>query len=171
MKRILVIGHPGAGKSIFTSKLGMKTGLPVIHLDQVFWRPGWVQTPKNEWRQQTEMLVDRDEWIIDGSYDRTLDIRLMRADTVIFLDYPRFLCMWRVVKRIAGSFGKVRPDMADGCPEKIDLGFLRFVWNYRRDRYPIVLKCLQTHYANGDLIVFKHPANAMQFLNEAESGL
>lgn len=143
--------------------------MPVIHLDKEFWQPGWGQIPKDEWRHRTEVLVGRDEWIIDGSYDRTLDIRLLRADTVIFLDYPRHLCVWRVLKRIASSFGKVRSDMAEGCPEKIDLTFLRFVWNYRRDRYPIVRECLQNHYANGHLFVFKHPAYAAQFLADVGS--
>ncbi len=170
VRRILVIGHPGAGKSTLASNLGMKTGLPVIHLDKEFWRRGWVQIPKNEWRQRTEILVNRDEWIIDGSYDRTLDIRLLRADTVIFLDFSRYLCLWRVSKRIVTNFGEVRPDMADGCPERIDLGFLKFVWNYRRDRYPIVSECLKTHYADGTIVVLKNPTDAIQFLNEAGSG-
>ncbi len=170
VRRILVIGHPGAGKSTFTSNLGMKIRLPVIHLDKEFWRPGWVETPMNEWRKRTEMMVNRDEWIIDGTHDRTLDIRLLRADTVIFLDYSRYLCLWRILKRIVTSFGEVRPEMADGCPERIDLGFLRWVWNYRRDHYPIISECLQTYYANGKMVVLKNPADALQFLNEVGSG-
>ena len=101
MKRVLVIGHPGAGKSTLAARLGELTGLPVIHLDKEFWREGWVQMPRSEWKGKTERLVQGDEWIIDGSYDHTLEIRLARADTVIFLDFSRYLCLWRVCKRVA----------------------------------------------------------------------
>ena len=163
--RILVIGYPGAGKSTFATELGKLTGLPVIHLDREFWQPGWVQKPKDLWREHTRLLADRDEWIMDGSYDHTLDIRLQRADKVIFLDYSRYLCLWRVIKRVMTNHGTVRSDMADGCPEKIDLAFLKFVWNYRRDRYPIVHKHLNDHYATGELIVLKNPAETRAYLS------
>ncbi|MDH4158233.1 MAG: hypothetical protein OEW00_13255 [candidate division Zixibacteria bacterium] len=116
------------------------------------------------------MMVSRDKWVMDGTYDRTLDIRLPRADAVIFLDYSRYLCLWRVLKRVVTNFGEVRPDMAVGCPERIDLGFLRWVWNYRRDRYPIISECLQTYYANGNVAVLKNPADAVQFLDKVGSG-
>jgi adenylate kinase family enzyme len=171
VKRILVIGHPGAGKSRFSSKLGVKIGLPVIHLDKEFWRPGWVETAKDEWRRRTEMMVNGDEWIIDGTYDGTLDIRLVRADTVIFLDYSRYLCLWRVIKRIVSGFGEVRPDMARGCPERVDLGFLRWVCNYRRNRYAKISECLRTYYTHGKLVVLRDPADAIQFLNEVGPGI
>jgi len=166
VKRILIIGHPGAGKSTFAAELGKVVKLPLIHLDKEFWQPGWIETPKNEWRQLIEAIVQSDEWIIDGTYDRTLDIRLLRADTVIIFDYSRYLCLWRICKRIIASYGKVRPDMADDCPERIDLGFLKWAWNYRRDHNPIIYKCLQDYFNNGNVIVFKKPANSIQFLNE-----
>jgi len=109
-------------------------------------------------------MADRDEWIMDGSYDGTLDIRLPRADTVIFLDYSRWLCMFRVLRRILSSFGRVRPDLAEGCPEQIDVEFIRFVWNYRRDRYPIIYARLQDYFADGELVVLRRPADAAEFL-------
>ncbi len=123
-------------------------------------------TPVEEWRPRVQELVNRDKWIMDGSFDGTLDIRLPRADTVIVLDFSRYRCLWRVCKRVAASFGRVRPDMAEGCPERIDLEFLRFVWNYRRDRYPIVTECLQTYYADGRTVVLKTPAAVTHFLSE-----
>lgn len=167
--RILVIGYPGAGKSTLAVELGQITGLPVIHLDREFWQPGWVQRPKDQWREHTRLLADRDEWIMDGSYDHTLDIRLQRADKVIFLDYSRCLCLWRVLKRVVTNYGKVRSNMADCCPERLDLGFLKFVWNYRRDRYPILHERLRNYFADGELIVLKSPAQTASFLSEMKS--
>ncbi len=167
MKRVLVIGHPGSGKSTFAAQLGKIIGLPVVHLDKEFWQPGWEMTQRELFRQRVGDLVAADSWIIDGSYDSTLDIRLPRADTVIMLDFPRNLCMLRILQRIVTNFGRVRADMGDGCPEKIDVEFFRFAWNYKRDRYPRINVALRTHFPNGKVIALKGPAAVVQFLSEA----
>jgi adenylate kinase family enzyme len=169
VKRILVIGHPGAGKSTLASELGKKIGLPVVHLDKEFWQPGWIRTPEDEWWQQVTSIITSDRWIIDGTFDRTLDLRLKRADTVILLDYSRYLCLWRIMKRVVANFGKVRPNMASGCPDKFDLEFLRWAWNYRRDRFPKIRKSLLSCFADGNLVTFKCPSDAKRFLNEVSS--
>lgn len=161
-----MIGSPGAGKSTFAVELGKKINLPVIHLDKEFWRPGWVETPKDIWRGKVSELVERKEWIIDGSYDGSLDIRLPRADTVLFLDYPRFLCLWRIFKRVASSLGYVRFDMGDGCPEKPDRSFITWIWNYRRDHYPKIQEKLEKYFNKGELIIFRNPAEARLFLDD-----
>ncbi len=164
MKRVLVIGSSGAGKSTFSAELGRIIKLPVIHLDKEFWRPGWVMTDRDEWREKVGELVAGDEWIVDGSYDQSLDIRLPRADTVIFLDYPRYLCLWRIFKRVATSMGHVRFDMAKGCPEQADVSFIKWVWNYRRDHYPRIHENLEKYFNKGDLIVLRNPAEAQRFI-------
>jgi adenylate kinase family enzyme len=168
MKRVLVIGSSGAGKSTFAVELGRLINLPVIHLDKEFWLPGWVMTERDEWREKVSELVARDEWIIDGSFDSSLDIRLPRADTVLFLDYPRYLCFWRIFKRVVTSLGYVRFDMAEGCPEKPDLSFIKWVWNYRRDHYPNIHEKLEKYFNNGDLIILRSPADAKRFIDELE---
>ena len=131
MKKIVVIGSGGAGKSTFSRRLGEATGLPVIHLDAHYWRPNWDPTPKDEWRASVEEMVKAGEWIMDGNFGSTREVRMQAADTIIMLDVPRRVCMYRVVKRAIMYRGKKRPDMAEGCNERIDLEFLLWVWNYR----------------------------------------
>lgn len=165
MNRILVIGHVGAGKSTLAAKLGMILNLPVIHLDQYFWNPGWVETEQATWRKKVNQLVSGEKWIIDGNYDSTLDIRLPRADAVIFLDFPTRICMWRIVKRIISGYGKTRPDLAPGCPEKIDFEFIRWAWRFRRDIRSRVYAALEKYYQGGKLIVLGTPDQVSAFLS------
>jgi adenylate kinase family enzyme len=136
MQRILVIGSPGSGKSTLATELARRTGLPLIHLDQQHWRPGWVEPSKEEWARQIDEMVAGERWIIDGNYGGSLAARLARADTVIDLRFPAWLCVWRLLRRVASSFGRVRPDMAEGCPEQFSFDFLLytalFPWTARR---------------------------------------
>ncbi|MGI5898944.1 MAG: topology modulation protein [Christensenellales bacterium] len=129
-KRIMIIGSPGSGKSTLALKLRDITGLPVIHLDREFWKAGWVETPREEWKEKQKKLLEGKEWIADGNYGGSIEIRLGLADTVIFLDYGRTLCLFRVLKRCALHLGRTRPDMAPGCKEKIDIAFLKYVWGF-----------------------------------------
>src|SRR5829696_8792386 len=115
MRRVSIIGSGGAGKSTLARQLGDITGLPVIHLDREFWRPGWKETPKPEWKNRVEKLVKGDEWIIDGNFGGTMEIRLAAADTVVFLDFPRVLCTFRAIKRAVAFRNRTRPDMGPGC--------------------------------------------------------
>jgi len=165
MQRVLVIGHCGAGKSTLAAKLGSILKLPVVHLDQYFWKPGWVETEQDAWQEAVRRLVSGEQWIIDGNYDRTLDIRLPRADTVILLDFPTRICMWRIMKRVISGFGRTRPDLAPGCPEKIDLEFLRWAWRFRRDVRPRVFAALEKFYQGGELIILATPAEVSAFLS------
>jgi adenylate kinase family enzyme len=142
MRRVLVIGSGGAGKSTFAARLGERTGLPVIHLDSLYWRPGWVEPPKEEWAARVEELLRGGAWIIDGNYSRTLDRRLGACDTVVFLDMPRLLCLWRVVSRRVKFRNRARPDMREGCNERLTWEFVRWVWTYPRRRRAGVLKKL-----------------------------
>jgi adenylate kinase family enzyme len=132
MRKVVVIGSGGSGKSTFARRLGVATGLEVIHLDSVFWRPNWARTPTDEWERTIRELVGRDKWIMDGNFGGTRAIRFDACDTVIFLDLPRTVCMYRVIKRTILYRGRTRPDMAKGCLEKFDLEFLSWVWNFRK---------------------------------------
>src|SRR6185503_1778037 len=101
VQRVAVIGSGGAGKSVFSRELAERSGLPVIHLDREFWRPNWEPTPENEWADRVRSLAEAERWVMDGNYSHTMEIRFARADTVVFLDLPRLLCIWSVVWRWA----------------------------------------------------------------------
>jgi adenylate kinase family enzyme len=141
-KRILVVGSGGAGKSTFARALAAKTGLPLIHLDRYYWRPGWQPTPAEEWNAVVMKLCRGQEWIMDGNYGGSLEIRLRRCDAVVFLDFPKIQCLWGVVRRRFGA--RARPDMADGCHERLDLEFLRWIWNYPRVSRPRIIRALRS---------------------------
>ena len=145
MQRVLVIGIPGAGKSTFSRKLAARTGLPLIHLDREFWQPGWRITPREQWRAKVAALVAREAWVMDGNYGASLDLRLPRADTVAWFDYPRRVALRRVLWRIATTYGRVREDLAPGCPEKVDWEFLRYVWDFPGKERSQVVAMLAEH--------------------------
>ncbi len=138
MRRVLVIGSPGSGKSTFAVQLAARAGLPVIHLDQQYWQAGWVEPDKESWRHRVTELAARDAWVMEGNYGGTLRLRLERADTVIDLALPAWLCLLRVVRRAFTHLGRTRADMAPGCPERLDPGFFaytaRFASSHRAGR-------------------------------------
>ena len=134
MERIMIIGCGGSGKSILARQLGEKTGLPVVHLDKLFWRPGWVSISREEFDELHRNALAQPRWIMDGNFDRTIPERLARCDTVIYLDFSRWACLMGVVKRIVTTYGTVRPDMGDGCPERFDREFLQWVWNFNKNK-------------------------------------
>lgn len=170
MKKILVIGSGGAGKSTLARRLGGILQLEVIHLDSLYWSPGWVEMPKDKWRTVVEELLKRDSWIIDGNYGGTLDIRLAASDAVIFLDVPRLTCLGRVMKRVALYRKESRPDMAPECPEKVNWQFIKYIWDYPRRRKPAVFEKLKFYSQNKAVIILRSQAEVESFLtNEATS--
>lgn len=134
MHRVLILGPPGSGKSTLARRLGERHGLPVFHLDRVFWRPGWVQSDPEAFYAEVARIASLPAWIIDGNYTDTIAPRLGFADTVIYLDVPAWLCMARILRRNAGRYGRERTDGPAGCPERLSLAFLRFAWRWNRTR-------------------------------------
>jgi adenylate kinase family enzyme len=130
MRRVLVIGPCGSGKSTLARDLAPRMGLPLVHMDQLGWQAGWVETEKAELNCRLAEVVAQDEWLIEGNYGSTLAPRLKRADTVIYLDFPIRLCLWRLAKRIVSNRGQSRPDMPEGCPERFDAAFFWYVMNW-----------------------------------------
>lgn len=170
MQRIVIIGSSGSGKSTLARQLGETLNLPIIHLDKYFWHPGWVGTPPQDWTEKVRQMAAADSWIIDGNYRSTLDIRIQMADTVVFLDLPRWLCAWRVTKRRFQYYNQQRPDIAEGCQEKIfDPMFPRFikwVWNYPYRARPNVIKSLKALPSDKKLVWIKSSQEAERFAQE-----
>jgi adenylate kinase family enzyme len=136
MRRVLVIGCPGAGKTTLARQLAERSRLPLVHLDFHYWRPGWQLPDSKEWRAQVLALADAPAWIMDGNYSSTYDIRMPRADTLVWLDYPRSICMRRVLLRTLTGYGRTRPDLPESCPERLDIPFFRYVWNFPEKHRP-----------------------------------
>ena len=130
----MIIGCGGAGKSTLARQLGECLGLPVVHLDKLFWRPGWEHISREEFDRLHREALLKEKWIIDGNFDRTMEERIRYCDTVIYLDFSRFACLLGVLKRIFTTYGTVRPDMGEGCPERIDWEFLKWVWNFNGEK-------------------------------------
>jgi len=127
MKRVLIVGSPGAGKSTLATALAERTGLPLHHLDQLYWQPGWIEPDAILWRATLDAVLEQPRWIIDGNYGGTLGARLARADTVIDLDLPMWRCLTRVIGRVRAHRGRVRSDMAAGCLERHSWEFLLYI--------------------------------------------
>ena len=167
MERIQIMGCSGAGKSTLARNLGEKTGLPVIHIDRLFWKSGWVESTKDEIDEKILREVSKDRWILDGNYSRTLQARLDRCDLVIYLDFPRWFCILSVVRRYLQNKGQIRPDMAEGCPEKIDWEFLRWIWTYNKQHRKKFLEMLG-QLPEEKVIIFKNRREVQQFLKTVE---
>lgn len=130
MRRVLIIGPCGSGKSTLARELAPRLRLPLIHMDQLGWQPGWVETEKADLNARLTEAASGEEWLIEGNYGSTLAPRLERADTVIYLDFPIRLCLWRLIRRMATHRGQSRPDMPEGCPERFDASFFWYVMNW-----------------------------------------
>lgn len=165
-QRIMVVGPAGSGKSTLTRDLGALLNLPVIHLDTLYWRPGWVEPPFDEFAEQVAAAAAGDRWVIDGNYSRAFAPRFARADLVVFLDFPRRTSLWRVTKRRVANHGKTRPDMAPGCPEKIDIAFYRFIWEWPRRRPALVAELREVQARGLRVVVIRRPVQVRAFLRQ-----
>jgi adenylate kinase family enzyme len=163
MERILVIGCGGAGKSTLARQRGEKLNLPVVHLDRLYWKPGWVQESREEFDRKLAQELGKATWILDGNFNRTMPQRMAKCDTVIYLDFPRLTCLLGVMKRILTTYGKVRPDMGDGCPERFDLEFLQWVWNYNKNNREQIYRLLD-EATHAQKIVLKNRRAVKAFL-------
>ena len=164
MKKILVIGSGGAGKSTFAKQLGERLKLNVIHLDALYWKPGWIEPPKDEWAATIDELLTREAWIMDGNYSSTMERRLAACDAVVFLDLPPHVCLWRVLMRLRQYHSLTRPDMAAGCYEQFNWQFLLWVWNYRRRSRPKIVQLLKRFENHVQVIWLRSPAEVTQYL-------
>lgn len=168
MKRVIVIGCPGSGKSTFSTTLAKLTGLPVVHLDAIYHQDIWSSDPvtkKAQWQEKIVELVNAKQWIIDGNYKSTMQIRIEAANTIIFLDYPRYLSLWRTLLRRWKFRNKKRADMPSTWKEQISWDFLKLIWNYDKEQRPNVLQQLKVQGTDKEVHILVNPEAADQFLS------
>jgi adenylate kinase family enzyme len=145
VERVAILGCAGAGKTRAALLVAERTGLPVVHLDVLFWRAGWVAVEETEAQAALVAAADAPRWIIEGSFVRDgSDRRFVRADTVVFLDVGRWRCLGRVLRRLVRDRGRRRADLPAGCEETFSADLLRWVWRYPRVDRPAVLELLTT---------------------------
>ncbi len=139
--RILVVGCSGGGKSTLSRRLSAHLALPYISMDRDFyWLPGWVKRGRSETRELIAAAVDDSRWLMDGTGSSSFDLRMPRAEFIIWVRMPLWLCLWGVFSRGIRHLGQTRPDMAPGCPERLfDREFLSFIWNFERQTSPRIL--------------------------------
>lgn len=131
MQRVIIVGSPGSGKTTLARTLGVLTGLEVYHMDHIHWQAGWVPRAEEEKRPLIAAIHARERWIFEGSHSATFTVRAARADTLIWLDLPFGLRLCRVLWRTARLYGRTRPDLPPGCPERLSRDFLAYMWRTR----------------------------------------
>jgi len=162
MQRVAVVGSGGAGKTTFALTFARATGLPVVHLDEHFWSPGWIESDPDEWRDRQASLLSGDRWIVDGNYGNTLDLRLSIADTIIWLDFPRYVCLLGAMRRTLFNFG--RPMQAAGCPERFDREFYEWIWKFRQESRPKLVEAIARYGSRIDVLQFQSRREVKRFL-------
>ncbi|MEP1209406.1 MAG: AAA family ATPase [Rhizobiaceae bacterium] len=144
MKRVMIIGQPGSGKSTLARQLGQHTGLPVVHIDMIHWKPGWIERNSAEKAALCHEVHQRDSWIFEGGHTLTWPERLDRCDTLIWLDFPLWLRVLRVVRRTLRDYGRTRPDLPPDCPERFNAEFYRWIWITRNSHREKMRNLLET---------------------------
>ena len=160
MKKIIVIGCSGSGKSTFSLALHKKINIPLFHLDMLFWNNDKTTVEKSVFQERLSNILNKDEWIIDGNYASTMELRLSKCDTVVFLDYPTQICLNGVKERM----GKKRPDMPWLETEE-DAEFIEFIKNFETNNRPQIIELLNK-YSNKNIYIFKTRTEAQNFLNK-----
>ena len=162
MKKIIVIGCPGSGKSTFSKSVHKITGIPLFHLDMMFWNADKTTVEKSAFLERLLKVIQSSEWIIDGNYGATMDLRMQACDTIVFLDYPLDVCLNGIKERR----GKPRTDMPwiENVGEE-DVEFMEFIKNYNTESRPKVMKLLDK-YSHKDIYIFNNRDEADKFLNQ-----
>lgn len=163
-RRIIILGNGGSGKSTLTNHLGKILKLPIFHLDIHFWQPGWREPDAEWWNRKHKEITLNDSWIIDGNFRDKFPDRFERADAVIFLDFSTLSCLRYAIERVFQRYGQVRSDMAEGCPEKFDWEFIKWIWSFNNNNRAKIFEAISRYNMNDRSIILKNRKGVNQFL-------
>ncbi|NNC59014.1 MAG: topology modulation protein [Erythrobacter sp.] len=163
----MVIGPCGAGKSAASRRIAAALDLPLYHLDRLHWQAGWQEGTMDDLRRALAPILADERWLIDENYGSTLTLRLARADCVVYLDFSVKLCLWRAARRLWHFRGRTRPDMADDCPERLDLAFFHFIARWNQDVRPGVE--LRLAQSTAQVLRFSGPRELENWLVQLET--
>ena len=164
MQRIVIVGSGGSGKSTLAQQMGGVLGLPIFYLDRLLWKPGWVRLSPPEQEAVVAEAVSGPRWVVEGDHIRTQPVRFAAADTIIFLDFPRWVCFWRTVRRFILNCGRSRLGMAEGCPERLNGTLLKWVWRYPLDNRAEVVRNIERYALGRQVVVLHSPKEVKRFL-------
>lgn len=164
--RVLVIGCSGGGKSTLSQTICERLNLPYVSMDRDFyWLPGWIKRARAEERSLIAAKVAEERWLMDGSGQSSFDLRLPRTNLILWVRMPRWLCLWGALSRAVMGYGRTRPEMAEGCPERINGEFLRYIWNFERMTVPKILAGLAQHGPDVPVLQLKSRGEMRQLLD------
>lgn len=167
MNKILIIGCSGSGKTTLSKELSKRLNLPLVHLDKILWFDDWQKVSREQFDSVLLKELQKPSWIIDGNYNRTILLRLQYCDTIIYLDYSKYICIWSVIKRLILNIGKVRDDMGGNCIERFDMGFLKYIWNFNNQHRENYLNMLKSQ-KDKKVLIFHNRQECSKFLNQLE---
>ncbi len=164
LNKIVIIGCCGAGKTYLSQALSKQLKIPVYHLDTIYWKPNWVESDMQDFQLKQDKIIAKSQWIIDGNYSKTMDARLQKADTVIFLDLPTLVCLKSIVSRYLKFRNKTRPDMGGDNKEQLTLEFLHYAFSFRRTHRPKIIEKLSTSDQSKSIIFLNSRSKVNEFI-------
>ncbi len=164
MNKIIVIGSPGAGKSTFSRMLRDKTGLPLYYLDMIWHKADRTTVSKDEFDSKLKEIITKEQWIIDGNYQRTLEVRLKACDTVFLLDFPLEVCLSGAKSRVG-----IKREEVPWVEEELDPEFRQFIIEFPEKKLPEIYELLDKYREEREVIVFKSRDELERYINEYES--
>jgi adenylate kinase family enzyme len=165
LRRIAIVGCSGGGKSTLARAVGARLGLPVLHMDSLFWKPGWTESDRDEFRAKVEAAAAEVACVMDGGFITHSTRRFERAEAIVWIELPIWLCLIRAIRRMLLNFGRPRADLAPGCPERFDLAFYDYIWNWDRRTRPRMAEALAEFAKNTPLIRLKSDREMAMFVD------
>ncbi len=165
-RRVMLIGSPGAGKSELAQVIAGRLRLPFFPLERYFWRPGWERPSVEDWTAEVQELASRDEWVMSGTFPATLDLRVCRADWLVYIDAPMPVCFFRALSKMLRPPSGKEDEMAPGCPRRFDGALLRRIWNFPADVAPRISALIARERRNRIIFILRSRRDIDDFLNK-----